>query len=70
VEFVIPGEGIVPSEILTGIQFAEFGADNFSNSLPQESRPHIPVDISSPQPDYDTPLDQTGNGRSAFTPFA
>jgi len=70
VEFVIPGEGIVPSEILTGIQFAEFGADNFSNSLPQESRPHIPVHDLSPQPRNDAVQVQPSNGSSGFTPFA
>mmetsp|Transcript_40723 Transcript_40723/g.66626 ORF Transcript_40723/g.66626 Transcript_40723/m.66626 type:complete len:584 (+) Transcript_40723:111-1862(+) len=38
-EFMIPGEGIIPAEILNGIQGLAFGADGFSHGLPKESRP-------------------------------
>jgi len=41
INFIIPGEGILPSEVLTGIQGLAFGADSFCHGLPKESRPGI-----------------------------
>mmetsp|Transcript_14462 Transcript_14462/g.18897 ORF Transcript_14462/g.18897 Transcript_14462/m.18897 type:complete len:518 (-) Transcript_14462:217-1770(-) len=40
-EYIIPGKGILPSEVLNGIQGLAFGADGFCHGLPKESRPRL-----------------------------